>query len=60
MRIMNERYARRFEFGNTPARATIQMSSLPRAHTSPTQVSLFAMSSYAMRLAPKTWPQSYR
>jgi enamine deaminase RidA (YjgF/YER057c/UK114 family) len=28
-RIMNERYARRFEFGNTPARATIQVSSLP-------------------------------
>jgi enamine deaminase RidA (YjgF/YER057c/UK114 family) len=29
MRVMNERYARRFEFGNTPARATIQLSSLP-------------------------------
>lgn len=29
MKIMNERYARRFEFGNTPARATIQVSSLP-------------------------------
>lgn len=29
MRVMNERYARRFEFGNTPARATIQVSSLP-------------------------------
>lgn len=29
MRIMNERYARRFEFGNTPARATIEVSSLP-------------------------------
>jgi enamine deaminase RidA (YjgF/YER057c/UK114 family) len=28
-RVMNERYARRFEFGNTPARATIQVSSLP-------------------------------
>jgi reactive intermediate/imine deaminase len=28
-RIMNERYARRFEFGNTPARATIDVSSLP-------------------------------
>jgi len=27
--IMNERYARRFEFGNTPARATIQASALP-------------------------------
>jgi len=29
MRIMNEHYAHRFEFGNTPARATIEVSSLP-------------------------------
>jgi enamine deaminase RidA (YjgF/YER057c/UK114 family) len=29
MRVMNDRYARRFEFGNTPARATIEVSSLP-------------------------------
>ena len=28
-RVMNEHYARRFEFGNTPARATIEVSSLP-------------------------------
>jgi len=28
-RVMNEQYARRFEFGNTPARATIEVSSLP-------------------------------
>jgi enamine deaminase RidA (YjgF/YER057c/UK114 family) len=28
-RVMNERYARRFEFGNTPARATIEVSGLP-------------------------------
>jgi reactive intermediate/imine deaminase len=28
-RVMNERYARRFEFGNTPARATIEVASLP-------------------------------
>jgi 2-iminobutanoate/2-iminopropanoate deaminase len=27
--VMNERYARRFEFGNTPARATISVSALP-------------------------------
>jgi enamine deaminase RidA (YjgF/YER057c/UK114 family) len=27
--VMNEHYARRFEFGNTPARATIDVSSLP-------------------------------
>lgn len=29
MRIMNEHYARRFEFGDTPGRATIQVTSLP-------------------------------
>lgn len=29
METMNKRYARRFEFGNTPARATIEASSLP-------------------------------
>ena len=29
MRIMNTQYARRFEFGNTPARATIEVSGLP-------------------------------
>lgn len=28
-RVMNERYAKRFEFGNTPGRATIRVSSLP-------------------------------
>jgi reactive intermediate/imine deaminase len=30
--VMNERYARRFEFGNTPARATISVSGLPEGH----------------------------
>jgi enamine deaminase RidA (YjgF/YER057c/UK114 family) len=29
MRVMNEHYAQRFEFGNTPARATIEVTSLP-------------------------------
>jgi reactive intermediate/imine deaminase len=28
-RVMNQHYARRFEFGNTPARATIDVASLP-------------------------------
>jgi reactive intermediate/imine deaminase len=28
-RIMNQHYAQRFEFGNTPARATIEVASLP-------------------------------
>jgi len=30
MGVMNDEYARRFEFGNTPARATIEVASLPR------------------------------
>jgi len=29
MRVMNHLYAKRFEFGNTPARATIDVTSLP-------------------------------
>jgi len=29
MHVMNQQYAQRFEFGNTPARATIEVSSLP-------------------------------
>lgn len=29
MERMNQQYARRFEFGNTPARATIEVSALP-------------------------------
>ena len=29
-RIMNERYARRFDFGNTPGRATIEVTALPQ------------------------------
>jgi enamine deaminase RidA (YjgF/YER057c/UK114 family) len=28
-RVMNQHYAQRFEFGNTPARATIEVTSLP-------------------------------
>jgi reactive intermediate/imine deaminase len=41
MRIMNQHYARRFEFGNTPARATIQVSSLPEgAHIAYTGVAV--------------------
>jgi enamine deaminase RidA (YjgF/YER057c/UK114 family) len=31
---MNKLYASRFEFGNTPARATIEVSSLPKARRS--------------------------
>jgi enamine deaminase RidA (YjgF/YER057c/UK114 family) len=33
LEVMNERYARRFELGNTPARATIWVESLPGGAT---------------------------
>jgi enamine deaminase RidA (YjgF/YER057c/UK114 family) len=58
MRVMNERYARRFEFGNTPGRATIQVSSLPEgAHIGYTGV---AVRNLAQRRAirPKNMPPS--
>jgi enamine deaminase RidA (YjgF/YER057c/UK114 family) len=58
MRVMNERYARRFEFGNTPARATIEVSSLPSgAHIEYTGV---AVRDLAQRKAvrPKNMPPS--
>ena len=57
-RVMNERYARRFEFGNTPARATIEVSSLPGgAHIEYTGV---AVRDLALRKAvrPKNMPPS--
>jgi 2-iminobutanoate/2-iminopropanoate deaminase len=57
-RVMNERYAKRFEFGNTPARATIQVSSLPGgAHIEYTGV---AVRDLALRKAvrPKNMPPS--
>jgi enamine deaminase RidA (YjgF/YER057c/UK114 family) len=58
MRTMNEHYARRFEFGNTPGRATIQVSSLPEgAHIAYTGV---AVRDLAQRRAirPKNMPPS--
>jgi len=57
-RIMNEHYARRFEFGNTPGRATIEVSSLPEgAHIAYTGV---AVGDLAQRQAirPKNMPPS--
>ena len=57
-RVMNERYARRFEFGNTPARATIEVSSLPGgAHIEYTGV---AVRDLTLRKAvrPKNMPPS--
>ena len=57
-RVMNQRYARRFEFGNTPARATIQVSSLPEgAHIEYTGI---AVRDLQLRKAvrPKNMPPS--
>lgn len=57
-RVMNERYARRFEFGNTPARATIDVTGLPGgAHIEYTGV---AVRDLAQRKAvrPKNMPPS--
>ncbi len=57
-RIMNEQYAPRFEFGNTPARATIEVSSLPEgAHIAFTGV---AVRDLAKRksIRPKNMPPS--
>jgi 2-iminobutanoate/2-iminopropanoate deaminase len=58
MRVMNQRYARRFELGNTPARATIEVSSLPEgAHIEYTGV---AVRDLKLRQAvrPKNMPPS--
>ena len=58
MRVMNEHYARRFEFGNTPGRATIQVSALPEgAHIAYTGI---AVRDLAKRKAvrPKNMPPS--
>jgi enamine deaminase RidA (YjgF/YER057c/UK114 family) len=57
-RVMNQRYAQRFEFGNTPARATIEVTSLPGgAHIEYTGV---AVRDLAQRKAvrPKNMPPS--
>lgn len=57
-RIMNEHYARRFEFGNTPARATIDVSSLPGgAHIEFTGVAVRDLSR-RKAVRPKNMPPS--
>ena len=57
-RIMNERYGRRFEFGNTPARATIQVSSLPGgAHIEYTGVAVRDLQQ-RKAIRPKNMPPS--
>jgi len=58
MRVMNEHYARRFEFGNTPARATIEVSSLPEgAHIAYTGVAVRDLSE-RRAVRPKNMPPS--
>jgi reactive intermediate/imine deaminase len=58
MRVMNQHYARRFEFGNTPARATIDVLSLPGgAHIEYTGVAVRDLQQrHAVR--PKNMPPS--
>ena len=58
MRVMNEHYAQRFEFGNTPARATIQVSSLPNgAHIEYTGVAVRDLNQ-RRAIRPKNMPPS--
>jgi len=58
MQIMNEHYARRFEFGNTPARATIEVSSLPEGvHIAYTGVAVRDLSQ-RRAIRPKNMPPS--
>jgi reactive intermediate/imine deaminase len=58
MQVMNERYAKRFEFGNTPGRATIKVSSLPEgAHIAYTGVAVRDLSQ-RRAIRPKNMPPS--
>jgi enamine deaminase RidA (YjgF/YER057c/UK114 family) len=57
-RTMNEHYAKRFEFGNTPARATIEVSSLPHgAHIEYTGVAVRDLKQ-RQAVRPKNMPPS--
>jgi len=56
--VMNEQYAPRFEFGNTPARATIEVSSLPEgAHIAFTGVAVRDLTR-RKAVRPKNMPPS--
>ena len=58
MRIMNQQYAQRFEFGNTPGRATIEVSSLPQGtHIAYTGVAVRDLSQ-RRAIRPKNMPPS--
>jgi len=57
-RAMNEQYAKRFEFGNTPGRATIEVSSLPdAAHMAFTGIAVRDLSR-RQAIRPKNMPPS--
>lgn len=57
-KIMNQHYAARFEFGNTPARATIEVSSLP--HGAQIEYTGVAVRDLSQRhsIRPKNMPPS--
>jgi reactive intermediate/imine deaminase len=57
-KIMNEHYAQRFEFGNTPARATIEVSALP--HGAQIEYTGVAVRDLSLRhsIRPKNMPPS--
>jgi reactive intermediate/imine deaminase len=58
MQVMNQRYALRFEFGNTPARATIEVPSLPAgAHIEYTGVAVRDLKQ-RRAVRPKNMPPS--
>lgn len=58
MKIMNEEYAKRFEFGNTPGRATIEVASLPEgAHIAYTGVAVRDLSQ-RRSIRPQNMPPS--
>src|SRR5256886_6829986 len=58
MRTMNQLYAKRFEFGNTPGRATIEVSALPEgAHIAYTGVAVRDLSQ-RRAIRPKNMPPS--
>src|SRR5947208_16971821 len=58
MGMINEHYARRFEFGNTPARATIEVTALP--HNTQIEYTGVAVRDLNLRHAvrPKNMPPS--
>jgi reactive intermediate/imine deaminase len=57
-KVMNEHYAQHFEFGNTPARATIEVSALP--HNAQIEYTGVAVRDLSLRhsIRPKNMPPS--